>query len=135
MSVKSRKSSRKVERPFDRQLLKRAAQVADQYQIIIHFEDGEYFGRGLELPNVMSEGRTPDACVAATRDALTIAVAYLLESGQAPPSPASEAKRSEQVNVRLTPEEKLMLEDAARRKGFRGISDFIRNASLLSTRS
>lgn len=103
------------------------------YQIIIHFEDDEYYGRGLEMPSVMAEGKTPDDCVAATREALTIAVAYLLESGQTPPSPASEGKRSEQVNIRLTAEEKLMLEEAARRKGFRGISDFIRSTSLSST--
>ncbi len=57
------------------------------------------------MPLVMSDGKTPDACVRATREALTVTVATLLESGQTPPPPASENKRTEQVNVRLTLEE------------------------------
>jgi predicted RNase H-like HicB family nuclease len=134
MSAKSKKSSKAIDRPFDRNALRRAREIANSYQIIITPEDGEYFGRGLEMPNVMGDGRTPDACAAATREGLTVAVAYLLENGEAPPPPASEGKRSEQVNVRLTSEEKVMLEEAARRRGFRGLSDFIRSISLASTR-
>jgi uncharacterized protein (DUF1778 family) len=34
------------------------------------------------------------------------------------------------VNLRLSAEEKLRLETAAQRKGFRGLSDFIRAAAL-----
>ena len=34
----------------------------------------------------------------------------------------------------VTPEEKLLLEEAARSKGFRGVSDFVRSASLGSIR-
>jgi uncharacterized protein (DUF1778 family) len=58
----------------------------------------------------------------------------MIESGQTPPAPASENKRTEQINVRLTPEEKLTLEEAARSKGYRGISDFVRSASLANTK-
>lgn len=43
-------------------------------------------------------------------------------------------KRTQQVNVRLTPEEKVILEGTARRKGFEGLSDFIRAAALESVR-
>jgi uncharacterized protein (DUF1778 family) len=45
--------------------------------------------------------------------------------------------RTEQVNVRLTAEEKLLFGNAAMNLGFKGISDFIRNTALnrvLSTR-
>jgi predicted RNase H-like HicB family nuclease len=114
--------------------LRRAQKIADNYQIVIHSEDGEYYGRGLEMPFVMSDGKTPDECVRATRDALTAAVAYLLESGKTPPPPASENARNEQVNIRLTTEEKLLLEEAARSRGFRGISDYVRSASLSNLR-
>lgn len=137
MSVKQSKSSRKkadVRHPVDPQVLRRARQIAATYQIIIHYEDGEYYGRGLEMPQVMNDGKTPDECVEKTRDILTTAVAYMLEQGQVPPAPAAENRRTEQLNIRLTPEEKLLLEDAARRKGFRGLSDFVRNASLSSIR-
>ena len=115
-------------------MLRRARWIADRYQIILHFEDGLYYGRGLELPTAINHGRTPDECVKATRDILTTAVAYLLESGQTAPAPASENKRSEQINVRLTPEERLLLEEAARSKGYRGISDFVRSASLANAK-
>jgi predicted RNase H-like HicB family nuclease len=129
-SARSRSSSKKIDRPFDPAILRRAREIAEGYQIILNFEDGLYYGRGLELPNAMNHGKTPDECVKATRDILTTVVAYMLECGQTPPSSASENKRTEQINVRLTPEEKLLLEEAARSKGFRGISDFVRSASL-----
>ena len=134
MSAKSRTSSARIDRPLDKEILRRARSIADRYQIILQFEDGLYYARGLELPTAMNHGRTPDECVKATRDILTTAVAYLLESGEAPPAPASENKRSEQINVRLTPEERLLLEEAARSKGYRGISDFVRSASLANAK-
>lgn len=80
----------------------------------------------------MNDGATPDRCVKATRDILTTAIAYMLETGQAPPPAASEQKRTEQINVRVTAEEKLILEEAARGKGYRGLSDFVRSVSLQS---
>ncbi len=134
MSAKSRNSSKAIDRPFDAAVLKRARAIAEQYQIILHFEDGEYYGRGLEMPYVMNDGKTPDACVRATRESLTIAIATLLEAGDVPPAPASEGKRTEQVNVRLTSEEKLLLEEAARSRGFRGLGDFVRSTALALTR-
>ena len=134
MSAKSKKSSKALDRPFDPQILRRAGQIAESYQIILQYEDGEYFGRALEMPTVMNDGKTPDECVKATREIITTAVAYLLEKGETPPTPASENKRTEQINIRLTPEEKLLLEEKARTKGFRGVSDFVRAASLGSTK-
>ena len=68
------------------------------------------------------------------REILTTAVAYMLEVGEVPPAAASENKRTEQINIRLTVEEKLLLEERARSKGFRGISDFVRSASLAGLR-
>lgn len=130
MSVKSRSLSKAVDRPFDAAVLKQARAIAERYQIILQCEDGEYYGRGLEMPYVMNDGKTPDACVRATRESLSVAVATLLEAGDVPPAPASEGKRTEQVNVRLTPEEKLLLEEAARSGGFRGLGDFVRTTAL-----
>jgi predicted RNase H-like HicB family nuclease len=123
-----------VVRPFGRTVLKQARAIADKYQIILQFEDGEYYGRGLEMPYVMNDGKTPDACVRATRESLSVAVATLLEAGDVPPAPASAGKRTEQVNVRLSPEEKLLLEEAARSKGFRGLGDFVRSTALSRTK-
>jgi len=132
MSAKSRKSSKPkaIDRPFDPKIMRRAKEIAAGYQIILHYEDGAYYGRGLELPGAMDDGRTPDECVTNTRSALEALVAYMLEEGEVPPSPASEHKRTEQINIRVSPEEKLLLEEAARSKGFRGVSDYVRNAGL-----
>jgi predicted RNase H-like HicB family nuclease len=119
-----------IARPFDPELLKRAREIVERYEVVVWFEDGEWYGRGVELPHVMNDGKTPEECVANTRDILTSTVAYLLETGEVPPAAAREGIRTEQVNVRLTAEEKLQLESAAQRKGFRGLSDFMRSAAL-----
>lgn len=98
--------------------------------MVVRCEDGEYYGRGLELPGAMDDGSTPDECVTHTREAMVAMVAYMLEEGRMPPPPASEGARTEQVNVRLTAEEKLAMEQTAQRKGYRGISDYVRAAAL-----
>ena len=76
------------------------------------------------------DGKTANQCIENTREALTAAVAYLLEEGQRPPQPASEGTRTMQVNVRLTAEEKALLEVTAKRKGFTGLSDYVRAAAM-----
>jgi predicted RNase H-like HicB family nuclease len=128
MFGKSKSSFKTINRPIDRGIRNRAAEMAAKYQIILEFSDGEYIGRGLEMPYVMGDGKTPDECVTSTREALTVAVACLLEEKKT----ASMNKRTEQINVRLTPEEKLLLEELARTKGFSGVSDFVRSTSLSS---
>ena len=121
-----------IDRPFDPDILRRARAIVDTFQIVVRVEDGEYVGRGLELPESMGVGADPKACVEETRAVMTSVVAFMLESGQSPPPPASEGARTEQVNIRFSPEEKLALETAARQQGFRGVSDFVRAAALAS---
>lgn len=134
MPSKSKNSRKAIDRPFGPDVLRHASEIAGAYQIIIQFEDGEYFGRGLELPYVMNDGKTPDQCVRATRDSLVTAVAHMLEIGEKPPAPASDQIRSEQINIRLTPEEKLIIDETARSRGFKGIGDFVRSTTLASIR-
>jgi predicted RNase H-like HicB family nuclease len=123
-----------IDRSFDAAILNRARQIAERYQVVISYEDGEYYGRGLELPGAMDDGKTPDECVTNTRKAMVSIVAYMLEEGQTPPLPASEGARTEQVNVRLTAEEKLAMEQAAQRQGYRGLSDYVRAAAIAATK-
>lgn len=136
MSVTSRKRSKKtskgkaLDRPFTAAVLKRAKAIAQQYRIILEIEDGEYYGRGFEMPYVMADGKTAASCYKATYEALVAAVATMIENGDAPPAPSSDEKRSEQVNVRLTAMEKARLEEASRQQGFRGLSDYIRSKAL-----
>jgi predicted RNase H-like HicB family nuclease len=131
MSVKSRNSkSKAIDRPFDEAILARARRLAGEYQIVLICEDGEWYGHGLELPGARGDGKTVAAAVADTREALVTMVAYMLEEGQAPPAAAREGNRSEQINIRVTAEEKSRLESRSRARGFRGLSDFIRTSVL-----
>lgn len=66
--------------------LTRARELAEAYQIVLRVENGQFVGRGWELPAVGC-GATERACVRATRTALTSAVVGLLEAGQSPPLP------------------------------------------------
>ncbi len=130
MSAKLKKSAAAIDRPFGVNVLKEARKIAAEYQVILHCEEGHWYGRGLELPHVFGDGVTADACIAETRLALCGAVACMIERGQRPPSPAREGTRTQQVNVRLTAEEKAVLEAAAKNQGFKGLSDFLRAAAL-----
>ena len=82
------------------------------------------------MPYAMSDGDTIEKCVANTFDATASGIAVMLEAGQTPPAPAHEGKRDQQVNIRLTAEEKLRLEGLASRDGFRSLSDYVRSAAL-----
>src|SRR4051794_1360432 len=116
--VKSKSSAARIDRPFNPAVLQRARDIAKQYRIVIHLEDGEYYGEALELPGVMNDGKTPAQCVENTIDILTSSVATMLERGEIPPLPATDERRDEQVNVRLSKLEKLTFEEAARSRGF-----------------
>jgi predicted RNase H-like HicB family nuclease len=128
--LKSSADPKALDRPFDKRILAQAKALAAQYKIVLEFEDGDWYGCGLEIPTAFGDGKTPQAAVADTRQALVLAVAYMLEKGDTPPTPAREGHRSAQVNVRLTPREKAVLESKAQAKGFRGLSDFIRTSVL-----
>jgi predicted RNase H-like HicB family nuclease len=138
MPAKSNRSSKKkrtreapLDRAFDPAIERRARQIAQRYRLVLE-PDPEvgFIGRGLEMPTVFADAPTAEECVQATREALTAAVATMLEMGLRPPVPAATGVRQTQINVRLTGEEKLILEDSARRAGFRGVSDFVRAAAL-----
>lgn len=132
MCAKSKKSAG-AKRAIDPKVRAEARHVAAGYQVIVNQEDGHWYGRGLELPHAFGDGATPEACIRNTREAFTVAVAYLLEQGRRPPAAAQSGMRTKQVNVRLTDDEKALLEATARRKGFEGLSDFIRAAALEAT--
>ncbi len=125
-----------LNRAFSPDILRRAHELAADYRIILE-ADAElgFVGHVLEMPGVMADGRTPTECVAAVREAAGASVGVMLEQGQSPPRPAGERKRQAQLNFRVTDEEKLVLEEAANRRGFRGVSEFVRDAALHRARS
>ena len=121
-----------VECPFDPKVLSQARSIVGDYRLVLEpDEELGLIGSAIELPTVFADAKTPDACVKATREALTVAVATLLELGKRPPS--GRHQRTQQVNIRLTPDERLVLEEEASRLGFKGVSDFVRAAALNRT--
>ncbi len=122
--------STNLNKEFDANILAKARKIAEKYEIILTQEDGEWYGKGVEMPTVFADGSTPDKCIESTREALTATVAYLLEQGQVVPVSASKEKRTEQVNIRLTCEEKVILTTSARSHGYKGLGDFIRAKAL-----
>jgi predicted RNase H-like HicB family nuclease len=138
MSGRSKKPSRKknadhLDRPFEPAIIRRAKQIAAQYRIILEPDvDVGFLGNVVELPLVWGDGKTADACVRHTREGAIAVVATMLELGEAPPITSREEQRTEQINIRVTPTEKRVLEEAARAKGFRGIADFVRSTTLTS---
>jgi len=137
MSKSSKNSSRSgakskgLKKPFKESVVRKARKIVGGYRIILERNERlGYIGSSVEIPTVFADARTPEQCYKATQEALTIAVATMIECAQRPPQPASAKRRNEQVNVRLTAEEKLLFENAAMNFGFKGISDFIRNSAL-----
>lgn len=94
--------------------------------LIEPFEEGGYRGRALELPNVDGFGDTDARCMTDVREALALAIASLRVAGKPLPVPTVE-RRDEQVNIKLSRREKELFFAAARRDGFRSLSDFMRS--------
>lgn len=129
----SRKTSRShLSRPIDPATQKKAVELAKAYHLVLTEEpEVGYLGRTVEMPLVMADGESIEACANATLEATTAAIATLLEQGERPPAPARHGKRDQQVNIRLTGEERMRLEEAARRDGFRSLSDYLRASGLM----
>jgi hypothetical protein len=84
------------------------------------------------MPTISAGGASPNECEAKVREMMALGVAAMLEVGETPPLPAGE--RRVQVNIRLSEDERLALDEAAQRQGFRGVSEFVRFAALQAAR-
>lgn len=108
-----------------------AIALASEYQIILKTHPrGGFVGCAVEMPLVLSHGKDEMTCLAATRHALAETIAHILESGERPPAPADEHKREVQLNIRLTADERIRIQEKARQAGFRSLSDYVRRAAL-----
>jgi len=135
-SSKSGAKSKALDKPFKESIVRKAKKIVADYRIILERNERlGFIGSSVEIPTVFVDANTPEKCYKATQEALIVAVATMIECGQRPPQPSSMGLRTEQVNVRLTAEEKLLFTNAAMNLGFKGISDFIRNTTLNSVLS
>ena len=133
MTAKSHAMVKAINRPFSARIIKDARKIAAEYQVVVLLEEGKWYGRGLELPHVIANGKTAERCIADTRQAMCAAVALILEQGLRPPAPGRQGMRSEPIEVRLTAMEKAVLEAAAKSRGYRDVGDFVREAALQAT--
>lgn len=135
MSGKSKNSEKSLDprRPFSADILAEAQRISADYEIVVWFEDGEWYGHGLELPHTYGDGKTPQDCIASVREGLAATVASILADGERPPSPARLGERTEQVNIRLTARERSLLDSRSRAGGFKGLSDYMRAAALANS--
>lgn len=134
---KSSNSKRKpvIDRPIDESVVRKAKKVARRYGLILRMHERlGFIAHALEMPTVFSSGEDPAECTEATYDALTVAVATMLEAGVRPPEPFAERKRKEQMNVRLDAEEKILLKETALQRGYRSVSDYVRAVALKDAR-
>jgi predicted RNase H-like HicB family nuclease len=130
-SSKSGTKSKALNKPFKESIVRKAKKIVADYRIILERNERlGFIGTSVEIPTVFADAKTPEKCYKAVQEALMVAVATMIECGQRPPQPASMGLRTEQVNVRLTAEEKLLFANAAMNLGFKGVSDFIRSTAL-----
>jgi predicted HicB family RNase H-like nuclease len=119
------------DRPFSAAVRSQARRIAARFGVVVRYEpDTEaYAARAIEMPLVAGFADTPQE---ATREALSLAettVAYMIEQGEEPPPPGSESPRTEQVNVRVSAEERARMEAAAQRRGL-SLVDHVRGSAL-----
>ncbi|MCC6428383.1 MAG: type II toxin-antitoxin system HicB family antitoxin [Phycisphaerales bacterium] len=120
-----------LSRPFAPAVLKKAAEIVKTYRLLFERDsDLGYLGSTVEMPTVMGDGKTLEACGRHVLEATTFVIAYMLEKGQTPPASSREGKRDQQLNIRVSAEEKLRLEAAARAGGYRSVSDYLRESGL-----
>lgn len=131
-SSRARHRKARLHRPLDPARMAEGRKLAQRYQIVIWNEDGQFFGRGLELPYTFEDAPTAEECITKLREAMAETVELMLEMGQQPPVPLLEADRTAQVNIRVTPQEKSILEHAAKAHGFNGVSEYVRSRALAS---
>jgi len=117
------------DRPFDRKILSQARRAVDDYRFAFWREDGRYVGQCVEM-DTLGIGDTVEQCIAHAKSLAVTGVAFLLESGQRAPLPSRTQTRNVQINIRLSPDEKRAIEEAATKGGFRGISDYLRVRGL-----
>jgi len=117
-SSKNGTKSKALNKPFKESIVRKAGKIVADYRIILERNERlGFIGSSVELPTVFADAKTPEKCYRTTQDALMVAVATMIECGQRPPQPASMGLRTEQVNVRLTAEEKLLFANAAMNLG------------------
>ncbi len=125
---KKTSKTKAIDRPVEPAVMKRAIAIAERYQVVMRREEDGWFGRGLELPGAMGDGATPTKCAQSIKDSMAAGIAYMIEEDLPIPPAALDAIKPVQLNFRVSADEKLRYEEAARQRG-QSLSEFIRSAA------
>ncbi len=120
--------AKNLKEAFDKTILAKARKIVADYSIIIEKNNKlGYIAWSVELPTVFADSKGRTECLREEEEALTGAVATMIECGRKPPPSSLAKKRTEQINIRLTAYEKFLLTNRGKEHGFKGVSDLIRD--------
>jgi len=75
--------NKKIDEPFDKEILKKASDLAQKYHIEIKSSTRlGFIGNCVEIPTVFFDGKTEKKCEEQGRKAITVTIAFMLESGR-----------------------------------------------------
>lgn len=115
---------------------RKAEKIVDGYKISTEpYESFGYIGSAAEFPTGFGRGKTHEECLRETKEALTRAVALMLDLGGTPPKSMATQGRTAQINFRVTQTEKDLMKRAAAYFGSKGLGDFIRTAAITTAQS
>jgi predicted RNase H-like HicB family nuclease len=78
------------------EVLRKAKKVAAGYTVIIEAnQKGGFVGTVAEFPTILGRGKTREACLQDTQEALKVATASMLYLGGSPPKPRPGQARTE----------------------------------------
>ena len=128
MAIKSKSPVRRGEPAQNR--LRRARSIAKRYQVILTTENGEFAGRGVEIPNARGRGHIAQECVRNTQKAMAAVVVGYLRKNRLPPISLSQTERTHKVKIRITGVEHMLLEARAHQDGYAGVEEYLRATAL-----
>ncbi len=55
--------SKNLNREFGKSVLATAKKIAEKYEVILSCENDRWYSKGVEMPMVFGDGKTPDECI------------------------------------------------------------------------
>jgi len=113
----------------------KAKKIAKNYKITIEqnkeSSNSGFIGSSVELPSISVKSTTVEKCYIDTKKALNVAILKILESNRKPQGRNRTDKRTKQVNIRFTLDEKALLNSFASNIGLKdNLSTLLRHIIL-----
>jgi len=117
-------------------IIRKAKRMAGTYKIEVRpNRESGFVGTIPGFATIVGRGRTREECLRDAQEALVAGIATMLHHGGCPLKPTPIDRKTELLNIRITPEDKGLLTKAANQLGFKRLSEFIRHAVMDVARS